>query len=182
SYFKLNPKVNDIPEKYAIEKNGMKLLVMGTINTGGSGCACSINSFIRQLLRHLILENEDVVIMDMEAGIEHLGRGTSDHVDCFCIVTEPNITGLTTARRIVKLSNDVGIKYHIVIGNKILNDTDKNFIRTMENAGEPAYIPFSLRILEMSRNPGKTGKLEPETEEAIKNLVNRLETRIKGNN
>lgn len=173
-FFKLNPVVNDIPEKYAIEKNGLKLLSMGTINSGGEGCACSMSNFIRHLVRHVILENRDMVIMDMEAGIEHLGRGTTEHVDCLCIVTEPNRTGCSTGNRILKLSRDLGIVNHIIIGNKIMNEDEKKFISNNITDDEIICIPHSSLILQMSRFPDDSYQLEPEVSLALTKVKNRI--------
>ncbi|MEG1650749.1 MAG: AAA family ATPase, partial [Oscillospiraceae bacterium] len=75
--FRLNPKVDDIPELFAKKKNGVKLLVLGTVEKGGSGCVCPEHVLLKQLISHLVLQKDDVVVMDMEAGLEHLGRGTS---------------------------------------------------------------------------------------------------------
>jgi CO dehydrogenase maturation factor len=174
SYFSLNPRVDDIPGKYAIEKNGMKLLVMGTINTGGSGCACSLNSFVRQLVRHLILERDEMVIMDMEAGIEHLGRGTVDRVDCVCIVTEANATGLTTASRIIKLSEDIGIRNRLIIGNKIMNDQDKEYIAETACGYTPVYVPFHRDLVQMSRDPKSELTIDPEIKAALTTIIERI--------
>jgi CO dehydrogenase maturation factor len=88
-FFKINPKVDDIPDMLAIEKNGVKLLVMGTIETGGSGCVCPEHAMLKRIISHLIIARDDVVIMDMEAGLEHLGRGTADSMDQFIVVVSP---------------------------------------------------------------------------------------------
>ena len=88
-FFKINPKVDDLPDMLAKEKNGVKLLVMGTIETGGGGCVCPEHVMLKQVISHLIIRREDVVIMDMEAGLEHLGRGTSAIMDQFIVVVEP---------------------------------------------------------------------------------------------
>ena len=87
--FKLNPKVDDIPDKYCKEYNGVRLLTLGTVDSGGSGCVCPEHVLLKRLCSHLILQNKDVVVMDMEAGIEHLGRGTAQGVDAFIVVVEP---------------------------------------------------------------------------------------------
>jgi len=175
SYFKLNPKVDDIPDKYAIGKNGIKVLSMGTIQRGGSGCACAINTFIRQLIRHLIMDRDEIVILDMEAGIEHLGRGTSGYVDCLCIITEPNITGLNTAKRIIKLSKHLNIPNIITIGNKIINKEDKQLIESCTGNMISEYIPFSGYIKQMSRVPEKPEQKEQDTAIAVKSIIDRLE-------
>ena len=115
---KLNPKVDDIVENYGvIGPDGVKMLVMGTIEKGGSGCACSQNTFLGAVLRHVLFK-EKLVILDMEAGIEHLGRGTSRGVDLMVVVVEPGSKSLETAKRIKKLANDLGIKNLAAVINK----------------------------------------------------------------
>lgn len=118
SFFSLSPKVDDIPEKYALAKDSIKLLVMGAVDTGGSGCVCPESALIRQLVKHLIIARDEVVIMDMEAGIEHLGRATADSVDTFIIVIEPGMRSIQTAQTIKKLASDIGIKNIYVVINK----------------------------------------------------------------
>ena len=103
TFFKLNPKVDDIPEKFSKESDGIKLLVMGKVNKAGGGCMCPENSFIKSLLNHLIINESQFVIMDMVAGAEHLGRATAKAVDAFIVVAEPTQMGVATAKRIKKL-------------------------------------------------------------------------------
>ena len=100
TFFKLNPKVSDIPEKCAVEHDGIKLLVMGKVNKAGGGCMCPENTFIKSLLNHLIINDDQVVILDMVAGTEHLGRATAKAVDAFIVVAEPTAMGVATAQRI----------------------------------------------------------------------------------
>ena len=115
---KLNPKVDDIVNNYGVVgPDGVKMLVMGTIEKGGSGCACSQNSFLGAVLRHVLFK-EKLVILDMEAGIEHLGRGTSKGVELMIVVVEPGSKSVETAKRIKKLANDLGIKNLVAVINK----------------------------------------------------------------
>jgi len=110
SFFKLNPKVDDIPERFSIQKDGIKLLVMGTVKSGGSGCLCPESALLKSLLSHLVLSRSDVVIMDMDAGVENLGRGTARAVDAFIIVVEPGQRSFQTARAVRDLGKDLGIE------------------------------------------------------------------------
>ena len=142
-YFKMNPKVGDIPDKYFVKHNGISLAVMGTVRGGGLGCTCPENAFLKALLRHLIVEREEVVILDMEAGIEHLGRGTVESVDILVIVVEPGVRSIETAKRIRKLAGDIGISRLGAIGNKTRNDSDKKFM--IENIGGQ-NLNYSLGI------------------------------------
>lgn len=127
--FKMNPKVDDIPEKYCITFKGIKFLTMGTISKGGSGCACPENTFLKTLLAHLLINRNEWVILDMEAGIEHLGRGTASGVDVIIVVVEPNLSSVQTLERINKLANDLKIKNVRVIANKIKTEEDRNFLK-----------------------------------------------------
>lgn len=103
-FFKLNPKVDDIPDRFSVKKDGVSLMLMGTIKGGGTGCICPESVLLKSLLSHLLLERSDVVIMDMEAGLEHLGRGTAEAVDAFIIVVEPGKRSLQTAEAVGRLA------------------------------------------------------------------------------
>jgi len=136
SYFILNPKVDDLPEKYCIEHHGVKLLTMGTVDQGGSGCVCPEHTLTKRLMKHLLIEREDVVIMDMEAGIEHLGRGTAESVDALIVVVEPGKRSMQTANQIKNLAKDIGIKKVFIVASKIRDDKDLDFIRDNLNGFE----------------------------------------------
>jgi CO dehydrogenase maturation factor len=128
--FKLNPKVDDIVEKFGVTgPDNVKLLVMGTIERGGSGCMCPASSFLKALMRHVILKLNSVVVLDMEAGVEHLGRGTTKGIDYMLIVVEPGARSIETAGRIVKLARQIDIsKFGAVInkaGGDVKDITDK---------------------------------------------------------
>ncbi len=127
-FFTLNPKVDDIPDRFSRERDGVKLLVMGTVEQGGSGCICPESTILKALMNHLVLIREDVVIMDMEAGVEHLGRGTSRYMDGLVIVVNPGKRSRMAARKIRKLGTDIGIKHIYVLGNRITSDADRNLI------------------------------------------------------
>jgi CO dehydrogenase maturation factor len=127
-FYKMNPKVDDIPERFWVEFEGLRLLVMGTVKKGGGGCACPENTFLKALLMHLLLGREEWVLLDMEAGIEHLGRGTAMGVDEMVVVVEPSQTSIETAQRIGRLSKDIRIKKLSVIGNKIMEDEDRRYL------------------------------------------------------
>jgi len=135
SFFKSNPKVDDIPEKFSILYEGVRFLQVGSPKEGGSGCYCPENLLIRELMRHLLVETDDVIIMDMEAGIEHLSRGTGDAVDLLMVVVEPGQLSMETARRIRALAEDIGIPNLAVVGNKVRSQRAKEAIR----AGLPDF-------------------------------------------
>ena len=128
--FKLNPTVNDIADKYGIDFKGIKLLVMGGIQRGGNGCACPENVLLRSLLSEIILNRDEVVIVDMEAGIEHLGRATAHSIDKMLIVVEPGSRSISTAKSIMTLGKEIGIESFGIVGNKIQDNKQKNWIQS----------------------------------------------------
>lgn len=128
-FFSLNPKVDDIPEKYWVEIAGVRLMVMGTVESGGSGCVCPESAFVRRLTQHLILDRNEVVILDMEAGIEHMGRATASAVDMFIIVLEPGRRSAQTARTIMKLAGEIGVKHVAGVINKVTSDEEVEILR-----------------------------------------------------
>ncbi len=128
--FRINPKVDDIPDAYSIKHEGVRLLILGKSKEAGSGCYCPENVLLRRLISHLILKHNEVVILDMEAGIEHLTRGTAGSVDAFIVVVEPGQRSMQTARQIERLARGLGVKEVFVVGNKVQRESDKDFIRT----------------------------------------------------
>ena len=117
--FKMNPTVEDIPDKYCIDFRGIKLLVMGAVRKGGGGCACPESVLLKSLLNDIVLRRDDAVIVDMEAGVEHLGRATSQSIDRMVIVVEPGLRSIKTAERIIAMGKELGIRHFGLVGNKI---------------------------------------------------------------
>ncbi len=126
--FSINPKVDDIPEAYGVQHEGVRLLIMGKSKEAAAGCYCPEHVLLRRLVSHLILRRDEVVILDMEAGIEHLTRGTASGVNAFIVVVEPGQRSLQTARHVEDLAKGLGIRDVFVVGNKIKRETDKEFI------------------------------------------------------
>ncbi len=147
-YFKLNPKVDDIPEKFSAKKDNIRLLVMGKVKKAAGGCLCPENTFIKNLLSHLIVTSEEVVILDMVAGSEHLGRGTAGAVDAFLIVTEPTWLGINTGLHIKSLALELGIKKIFFVGNKINNKEDMDFLKSNLKEDVIGAISFNKNIVE----------------------------------
>ncbi len=125
---RITPNVVDFPAKYSVAQDGVSLIKMGTIPEGGGGCACGINSALRALLHHLILEQDDVLIMDMVAGVEHLGRGTADSVDAMVVVVEPGRASLELAPKIKKLAADLGMERVYAVANRVRSEVEHEFI------------------------------------------------------
>ncbi len=151
-FFTLNPKVDDIPDRFSLEKDGVKLLVMGTVQKGGSGCICPESTILKALMNHLVLFRDDVVVMDMEAGIEHLGRGTSGSMDGLIIVVNPGKRSRVAAEKIKQLGSDIGIKNIYVIGNRVKSEKDKELIKeSMEGFTILGFIPEFEEIANADR-------------------------------
>jgi CO dehydrogenase maturation factor len=147
--FKLNPRVDDLPEKLWVEHNGIRLMVMGSIKKGGGGCVCPESVLLKSLVQHLIVYRKEVVIMDMEAGVEHLGRATAQAVNHFIVVLEPGMRSIETARQIKRLANDIGIRSICGIGNKIRRPSDRDFFQEVaSDIPILAYIPYDEAIIE----------------------------------
>ena len=148
-YFKLNPKVDDIPEKYALKQNGIRLMRMGRIKKGGAGCYCPENALLKALLTHLLVARNEVVILDMEAGIEHLGRGTARAVDKLIVVVEPGRRSIETALSIGKLAAEIGLQNIAVVGNKIRSQSEKEFlISNLPGFEFLGFIPYDQAIVD----------------------------------
>ena len=173
--FKLNPKVDDIPENYCKEYNGVRLLTLGTVDFGGSGCVCPEHVLLKRLCSHLILQNKDVVVMDMEAGIEHLGRGTAQGVDAFIVVVEPGERSLQTYRKVKKLGNDIGVKKVYVVGNKMRNDEDIEFIKNNLEDGEAlGFVHYNQQVIDSDRANQSPYDISEATRNEIREIKNRL--------
>jgi CO dehydrogenase maturation factor len=176
-FFKLNPKVDDIPERFSIDRDGVKLLIMGTVKKGGSGCICPESALLKSLLTHLLLRREEVVILDMEAGIEHLGRGTASAVDAFISVVEPGMRSLETAQAIKKLAEDIGIKKCYVVGNKIANEADRRFITdNLQDFQVLGFISQNPKIAEADRKGVSAYDIDTKVVSEVKLIKERLET------
>lgn len=128
SFFKVNPKVDDLPEKYSLKYNGIRLMVMGRIKRGGTGCYCPESALLQALVTHLFLGRDEVVIMDMEAGVEHLGRATARAVDKLIVVVEPSRRSVETARRIKKLADEIGLHNIAAVGGKVRSQSERDFL------------------------------------------------------
>ena len=151
-FFKLNPQVSDIPDKYARDINGVKLLVMGTVETGGSGCVCPEHVMLKAVLSSLVLRKDDVVIMDMEAGLEHLGRGTASFMDRFVVVIEPGERSVQTYHKVKQLAADIGVRNINVVANKVRDEADRRFVRERIPENELlGFVSFSEEVADADR-------------------------------
>jgi CO dehydrogenase maturation factor len=174
--FKLNPKVDDLPEELGFKKDGITLLIMGKSKAASSGCYCPENVLLRRLLRHLVVERDEVVIVDMEAGIEHLTRGTADSVDAFVVVVEPGQRSIQTAGVVKKMAVGLGVKNVFVVANKVRGEEDLNFIKKgigdMDLAG---HISFNNAVMEADIKGASPFSHSPKTVEEIKQIKTAIE-------
>jgi len=170
-YFKLNPRVDDLPERFSAHHHGIRLMVMGAPKKGGAGCYCPENALVATLVAHLLIGRDEMIIMDMSAGIEHLGRGTARAVDILLIVAEPTRAAIETARRIIAAARDLGIGDIALVANKLHSPEDK----TMIEAGLPGIrllgaLPYdpALAAAELAGRPVL------EASESIKAAASRI--------
>ena len=170
--YRLSFAVDDVVSDFSVETPyGVNLVVMGTVKSVGSGCTCPANAVVRALLRHLIVEQDEAVVVDMEAGIEHLGRGTARHVDTMLVVANPTMKSLEIARRIYGLAEDAGIKQTFLVGNKVANEVEGDSIRKFAKKGNMLLlnlIPFDEKVLQAEMQ-GRT-PLENEQTKAIRSI------------
>ena len=174
-YFKLNPKVDDIPEKFAMKMDGIRLMLMGRVKRGGAGCYCPESALLQTLMSHLLLARNEVVIMDMEAGIEHLGRGTARAVDKLIIVVEPGRRSIETATSIRGLASEIGLESLAVVGNKVRNESDREFlISNLPGFDFLGFIPYDQAVIEADH-----ANLSPlESSEQIRDAVSEIYSKL----
>ena len=150
--YAMNFSVDDIVKNFSLSTPaGVNLLVMGTVKSMGAGCTCAANSVVRTLLRHLVMERDEAVILDMEAGLEHLGRGTAEGVDHMVVVSDANAKSLDTARIIARIAKDSGIPHVMLVGNKIENTSERTAIKKFakEQGLFPAgFVPFDPAVVQ----------------------------------
>jgi CO dehydrogenase maturation factor len=175
SFFKLNPRVDDLPEEYSVRRDGIRLMVMGRIKRGGTGCYCPEGALLQALLSHLLLQRDEVVIMDMEAGIEHLSRGTTKAVNRLIIVVEPGRRSIETAQTILKLAKDLGVENLAAVGNKVRSEADRDFIRNnLPGIEILGFISYNTAITEADLADKSLFDASPQTVKEVRNIYNKL--------
>jgi CO dehydrogenase maturation factor len=150
--YRLSFTVDDVVRDYSVSTPfGVNLIVMGTVRSMGSGCMCAPNAVVRALLRHLIVERDEAVILDMEAGVEHIGRGTAQRVDALLIVVDSNLKSLETAKRIHDLAANAGMKQLFLVANRIMNETQREAVESFAEKNGLSiltFIPFDEKVTE----------------------------------
>ena len=180
-FFKINPKVDDIPDRFAVEKNGVKLLVMGYVDVGGSGCVCPEHVILKRVISNLVIQRDEVVILDMEAGLEHLGRGTADFVDRFIVVIEPGERSVQTYRNVKRLAADIGVKQVSVVANKVRGEADRQFVRDRIPAEDLlGFISFNEEIQDADRAGKSPSDVSPRAVEEIRLIKAEIDKKAAG--
>jgi len=179
--FRLSFSVDDIVRDFSVETPfDVNLVIMGTVQSMGSGCTCPANAVVRALLRHLVVERNEAVILDMEAGVEHIGRATAKHVDVMLIVTDANLKSLETAKRIYELAVKGGIKRIFLVGNKIANEAQKEVIKNYAEKNSLRildFVPFDQKVVEAEmRGETPLKNSESDAVNAIKQVCSELMT------
>lgn len=175
SFFRLNPRVDDIPDKFAVEKDGIRLVILGNIQQGGGGCFCPENVLLKSLLSYIFIERDESVIVDMEAGLEHLGRGTAEYVDALIVVVEPGQRSFQTARQVKKLSNDLGIRNLYVVGNKVTDGKDQGLIReSLQGFAILGFVSQNAKILEADKGGVSPFDVDEKVRDEVAQIVDNL--------
>jgi CO dehydrogenase maturation factor len=176
-FFKMNPHVDDLPESLGREKDGVRLLVMGTVKKGGGGCICPESVLLKALMNHLVLYQKDRVIMDMEAGIEHLGRGTAQGVDKLVIVVEPGRRSIETAVKVQQLTQDIGLFKVAAVGSKVRSAQQEEFLQSnLDGIPLIGILPFSEEIAMADIESRPPSLDDPAILQAIERIAAALES------
>ena len=155
--------------------NGVRLLVLGTVETGGGGCVCPEHVMLRRIINNLVLHRDDVVILDMEAGLEHLGRGTTESMDQFIVVIEPGARSVQTYKNVKRLAEDLGVKQVRVVANKVRNAEDEEFVRSKIPAEDLlGFIHYNTEVIDADRQ----GKSPFDFSNTVKEEIAKIKTII----
>lgn len=174
-FFTINPRVDDIPERFSVVHRGVRLLEMGSVEAGGSGCICPEAAILKTLFTHLMFRKDEILLLDMYAGVEHLGRATVDFVDVMLVVVEPTRRSLGTAAQIKKLANDIGLNRLYLVGNKVRNSDEAEFLK-LETPQIPVlgFLPADLAVQEADRLGIPVYDHVPSLKEAVKRITEQL--------
>ena len=175
-FFKLNPKVDDLPDALSAKFENIKLMRLGGIKKGGAGCICPESTLLKALITHIVLARDEVVVMDMEAGIEHLGRGTAQAVDKLLVVVEPGSRSIETARHIQKLAGEIGLTAIALVGNKIRGPKDEEFLKKhLSGFSFLGFIPYDDALIEADLNGMAPFDVESESRQIIQEMITKIQ-------
>ena len=174
-YFKLNPKVDDLPETLSARLENIKLMRLGGVKKGGAGCICPESTLLRALVSHVVLARDEFVVMDMEAGIEHLGRATAQAVDRLIVVVEPGRRSIDTARNIQRLASEIHLTNIALVGNKIRGDGDREFLQKhLADFEILGFLPYDDRLIEADLGGKSPYTTASPAREVVRALIERL--------
>ena len=172
--FNMNPRVNDVIDRFGVNApDNVKLLVMGTVKGGGTGCMCGANAMLRVLIQHMLIQRGEVLVMDMVAGLEHLGRGTARRMDAMLVVIEPRMKSVDTVKRILKMAKQIEVNTVLAVGNKVMRPKDEEFIRRkMSELNVPviSIIPYDQAVADADMEGLPTIDYAPDSA-AVKAVV-----------
>ncbi|HIE38486.1 MAG TPA: carbon monoxide dehydrogenase [Anaerolineae bacterium] len=177
-FFSLTPRVDDIPDRFSVTYGGVRLLKLGTIEAGGSGCMCPESALLKALVTHLLLYRDEMMIMDMEAGVEHLGRATVGAVDAMLVVVEPGRRSLEVAGRIRELAGDLGLTRLYAVGNKVRTEVDRAFVADHSPVPVLGYLSASPEVIEADLRGMAVYEAAPGAVEEARAVAALLATRI----
>jgi len=176
SFFRLNPKVDDIPDRFSVEWEGIRLLVMGTIKGPLAGCVCPESAMLKALFTHLILGRDEVLILDMDAGVEHLGRGTAQGVDAFIIVVEPGQRSLQTARTVKRYASGLGVNHCFIVASKTDNESAHRFIKErLPDYEILGFMDFDPDLLHADAQGSNVYHSAPKSAKEVREIKDKLE-------
>ncbi|MBI4775069.1 MAG: AAA family ATPase [Deltaproteobacteria bacterium] len=175
--FKMNPKVDDLPEKLSAKKDGILLMRLGGVQKGGGGCICPESTLLKALISHIVLARDDVVVMDMEAGIEHLGRGTAQAVNKLIVVVEPGQRSVETARHIRQLASQIKLDKVALVGNKIRGEQDREFLKkNMPDFEFLGFIPYDEAIIEADLKGESPYDQDTEAKAIVRKMIDSIQS------
>lgn len=174
-FFRLNPQVDDLPDKYSVKMDNIKMMRLGSVKKGGGGCLCPESTLLKSLVMHIVLARDEVVVMDMEAGIEHLGRATAKAVDRLIVVVEPGRRSIDTAEHIRRLAKEIHLERIAVVGNKIRTPKDEAFVREHLSDFEIlGFLPYGDALIEADLNGQSPYDVSSDAKTRIAEMVAKL--------
>ena len=174
-FFKLNPKVDDLPDSLSARLENIKLMRLGGVKKGGAGCICPESTLLKALITHIVLARDEVVVMDMEAGIEHLGRGTAQAVDRLIVVVEPGRRSIDTAGHIRQLASEIGLRNISIVGNKIRSDKDVAFLKThLPDFAFLGAIPYDDALIEADLNGASPFDVDSLAKAVVRDMIDQI--------
>lgn len=174
-FFRLNPKVDDLPDALSAKMNRIKMMRLGGVERGGAGCFCPESTLLKALVRHVVVVRDEVVVMDMEAGIEHLGRGTAKSVDRLIVVVEPGRRSIETAGHIRQLAAEIGLTRIKLVGNKVRGARDRDFLeRNLSDFDFLGFMPYDDALIEADLEGISPYERSTAAKDAVCRMINEL--------